>query len=290
MQKIDKLTPEQEALFPVYVGKYVDIALSTSPIPDEDEIRDIMGLVYRCGGLVAPKELHIVGSPEAQQVLTNKLAGATGTFEIPIYGAMDSYWLAYYIYMRDELGINLPQIEGLERALVLGWMVVFDEFIVVSHKPTSIIRDDQDRLHCEDGPSVLYADGYSHYALNGITVPGKVITDIHSYTPAQIMQEGNVEVRRLMMDKYGIQKLIKDGNAKVVHKDKDKAGSMMYLYRMDIPDDEPLAVLFVHDPAHKEEDFPETAVRVAPDLNDVHEAKAQSFGMTAFEFNPIIEV
>ena len=65
----------------------------------------------------------------------------------------------------------------------------------------------------------------------------------------------------------------------------------MEIRRVDVNDDEPINMLMVHDPAKGAyKGKLETALRIPPDVANVHVAKAWTFGKTPETFNPDIEV
>jgi hypothetical protein len=75
--------------------------------------------------------------------------------------------------------------------------------VVLTERPSILNRDPDGRLHCEDGPSVAYPDGWSVWAWHGIRVAQEVIEDTTYLTVERITKEPNAELRRCYMEIYG---------------------------------------------------------------------------------------
>ena len=86
---------------------------------------------------------------------------------------------------------------------------------VVSRNPTDVHWADRE-LNNASGPAVLYADGWSHFAINGVAVDEQIVMRPESQTIMQIAKEENEEVKRIRIERYGWGRYIKDVKAKVV--------------------------------------------------------------------------
>lgn len=70
-------------------------------------------------------------------------------------------------------------------------------------------RNMRGQLHCDGGMAVKYPDGWGVYALNGVRMKAE-----HVETPAEkldgraVLAESNVEVRRELMRKIGIERML----------------------------------------------------------------------------------
>lgn len=81
-------------------------------------------------------------------------------------------------------------------------------YAVVCRRP-AYIKTPGNRLHCDDGPAIEWADGSKWYYLNNIRVPEEVITSPPDDFDADIiLQTKNAEVRKEIIQKIGIEKLI----------------------------------------------------------------------------------
>ena len=96
------------------------------------------------------------------------------------------------------------------------------------------------------------------------------------------MEERNIEVRRVMMERYGQSRFIIDSGA--VKVDSDDYG---VLYRKDIPDDEPLVMVkVVNSTPELDGSFKDYFLRVPPTILTPREAVAWTFGKNANEYQP----
>jgi len=108
------------------------------------------------------------------------------------------------------------------------------------HTPVYMNVDGNRRIHNEDGPAIVWNDDWCVYALMGMRVPKQYVTDAQSVPPNDILHIANVEIRRLMIRKYGQDNLVK--NMHLEPYAKDDYGE---LYRCDIPGDEPMVMVKV---------------------------------------------
>jgi hypothetical protein len=75
---------------------------------------------------------------------------------------------------------------------------------VVSDRPLEVHRN-TNGLHQDGGPAVLYRDGFSVWALNGVRVSQEIAeTPADQLDPRLIATEQNVEIRREIMRKVGL--------------------------------------------------------------------------------------
>jgi len=158
-----------------------------------------------------------------------------------IYGSQE-YWLSYYDYFMKECGLDLNLVEPLiALSKVCGWWTPLSNVAIIQHRAEEIHRDNENRLHNENGPAVKFRgenNASNVYAVHGVRVSKKVID--RDYGVAEIESENNAEVRRVMIDLYGQSKYIVDSGAQVVHTD-----DFGTLYRKEIPGDEPLMMVKV---------------------------------------------
>ena len=75
------------------------------------------------------------------------------------------------------------------------------------------------RLHNEHGPAMKFADGLAVYAIHGVRVLEVVVEKPKSITFKMISDEANAEVRRVMIDRFGRERWLKDSGAQKIHRD-----------------------------------------------------------------------
>jgi hypothetical protein len=170
------------------------------------------------------------------------------------HGASNALWSGYAAWVsffRDVCGLEFSKAPEFDIAETLvkscGWTWWHQNVLAISDRPHTINRDDRGRLHCEDGPSIAYRDGWCLYHWHGVVVPMDIIEEPESITVARIESEQNAEVRRVMMERYGYARYVTDSGAIVV--DSVPADHPMIGLRdaklmvKDVPDDESIVYI-----------------------------------------------
>lgn len=115
----------------------------------------------------------------------------------------DTYWLATYTAALSIAGLDDARLTALAEATrTLGWWCYDGRRLVLTDRPTAIRLDNQGRLHCETGPALIYADGYSLYSWHGLRVPADLVEG-PGWDVARILREPNAEVRRAAIERMG---------------------------------------------------------------------------------------
>ena len=120
-------------------------------------------------------------------------------------------WFSYTEFFRTEL--NLPyskDYDYLLNCLEYGMVFPLDELCIVCQPPTEINKN-INGLHNEFGPALTYNGDNEIYALNGVSMDKKYVMTKAQEIPAEwVMKEANVEVRRELLRKVGIERLLND--------------------------------------------------------------------------------
>jgi len=97
----------------------------------------------------------------------------------------------------------------------LGAIYPLEDYCVISEKPEEIHMR-KGLLHNEDGMSVKYADGFGCYSLNGIPMKEEyILTTKDKITTKMVLSEENIDQRRELIRKVGLERLALEG--KIVH-------------------------------------------------------------------------
>lgn len=181
--------------------------------------REPVPVIWVASPMTASLAIHVLG-------LRDSLGASLGGSQIqPHYsywwGQQDLYWVAYYrvaarmgVQFETSAADRLDIMEEIGRSCM--WWYPRDGIIIACDRPAAVHMDDQHRLHCEDGPAVLFRDGWSVHAVHGVRVPAWIVEKPDEITPAKIDAEDNAEIRRVMMDRYGIGRYVAESGAKVV--------------------------------------------------------------------------
>lgn len=278
---ITELTADQEAKMPEYVKKWTAIGLNTDRI-DEKKCLDAIKLACRCADEKEIGELRLCSSPDdlVKQVLAFDKTITFNDIQFG-WGNQEAGWLSFYDFFKNETEVEgLEIVEGLiQLAEHAHWFVFFEDVAFVSQKPTEIHLDEENRLSNEDGPAVLYEDGFSIYSVRGVSVSSDVVN--RNYTVKDIDEESNQEVKRIMIELYGEDKYLMDSNAEKVHS--DNYGT---LYRKEVTGDETIVMVkVVNSTPEPDGSFKDYFLRVPPHIEKAKQGIAWGFGFDSTDPN-----
>jgi hypothetical protein len=161
----------------------------------------------------------------------------------------------------------------------------FEKLCIICEPPLVAHLNERRRLHNADGPALVFNDDLKIYASEGVMLPPDLIECPEKLTLSRIDSEPNVEVRRLMIQRYGLERYLRDADA--VEIDSDECG---ILYRKTLPQDEPIVVVKVIDStAAPDGSRRQYFLRVPPHISSARAAVAWTFGMSAAEYNPLVQ-
>jgi hypothetical protein len=177
---------------------------------------------------------------------------------------------------REESGLFSPTQPGLLHA----------DFALVSDGPVQLSLDEAGRPHSADGPYSRWADGSGLYAVHGVQVPAYLFERPETLTVQTIEQQRNADVRRVMIERYGSGRFLRDSGTRIVDHD-PRFGT---LYHKALPGEEPMTMVAVIN-ATPEPDGSrkEYFLRVPPDMLNARAAVAWTFGLTDAEYDPAVE-
>jgi hypothetical protein len=275
-KKIENLTNEDVAQFDVYVNKWLDIGLSTAPA-DFESAKEAACRAYVVAGLKAPSKFYTAQSPIDAIKLISTLDKSKKPIDILSEMSLnhhDAGWFSFYNYFQEVKGLEC--VDKLQPLMDLskhcGWVSFYDNCVVLQERPEIIKFDDQKRLHCEDGPSICYRDGYSVYSWHGVRIPSEWIEHKANLTPKIALSWENIEQRRCACEIIGWAKILRELNSKVIDTDDDPMiGSLLEVNIPDIGREKFLQVL-----CGTGRTF---AIPVPPTCKTALEANAWTFGI-----------
>lgn len=223
-KKIETATPEQWARIEEIRKQW--IAAQADPI-DLADVRVIVDAVWKRLGYGPPK-IHVVESPKAAVIEAAKVLGKKPK-EVVGHGYWSVWWRAWtgWYAGAQVLGVEFDKDDlwmATEWARCVPFVMAYDEMAVVSKNPIKVGWDEDNRIHCNDGPAVLYSDGWGLWAIHGVRVPQHVVETPEKITIDEIRKCGNAEVARVMRERYGEGRYLQDCGAEVV--DSDVGGSI----------------------------------------------------------------
>ena len=211
-------------------------------------------------------------------------------------------WQVFYAAARDVLGVKYNGTDSnrldlwMKAINDIHWMVPFKGICFVSDFPVSLSIDSAGRLHNESKAALEYADGYAIFAWHGSRIEWDsaehVILHPDRLTVTEIDKETNQEVKRVMLQRYGLDRYLRDGKAKCLHR--DQYGK---LYQKELPgtsgeDGQPLKLTMVavkNSTPEPDGSIKDYFLQVPPHCKTAREAVAWTFGFEAHEYAPVFE-
>ena len=156
-------------------------------------------------------------------------------------------WLTYQSLL-SECGLILP----------------FEKTCIICDRPTKISFDNEHRLHAEGEPAIQFADGYRLYYYRGVSLPEKYWVHPHQWQARWLLEEGNAELRRVLIQGIGYARICQELQATefdswreytLLRIDNEIDVEPIYLLKMTCP-----STGYIH------------AMRVPPTMNSAREA------------------
>ena len=251
-RKIEKLTPEQEAKIPAIRDEFLRIGLSTEPA-DFDAAEIAVADAYRAAGLEPPKIFIRLASPFegaiGAAILKDTRLGESVRDQVgdqvggqvwnqvgaAFYSQHEAGFLSFYSFFANAVGLDCAKrLEPLTRvARSCGWVWFFAGAAILTDRPRVLRRDENNRLHCENGPALQYRDGFSIYAWHGTRLPAEWVENRKTIDPAAILRTENVEQRAAGAAMIGWPRMISKLNRRVI--DGDPESDMGALIELTLP-------------------------------------------------------
>lgn len=274
---LNKLSQSQIDAMPKYVDKWIKIGLSTDRV-DFEKAKELVSKAYTAVGLKAPKNFHWASGPNEAWETYLMLGGKkdrSAFLNGNMYGSQEATWLSYYDYYKNETNIKLTDIDYMiDIAMNCGWVYLAKDHAIIQDRPLMIKFDDRNRLHCETGPAIQYADGFEVHSWHGVTVPGKWIKK--DLTAAEALKVSNTEQRRAACEILGWANILKELNSVVIDQDEDPM--IGTLVEVDIPEIGKEKFLKVLCGTGRE-----FAIPVPPDMKTALQSNAWTFGLKSPE-------
>lgn len=249
-KKIESLTPEQEAMMPVYRDKWIKIGLQTETYDVSDEkLRQMVDAVYAAGNMPPPRFITRVVCPvEAAKVAAyyqeNDIPedGKIDVSKLPDtnnmpsfgYGQHDASWMAFYEFFRDVVGLKEETqqlVPLIELSKHVGWWVPMENLCVVCERPIQVLLNDRNVAHGDGKPAIAYRNGFSVWAWNGLRFPedlGKkwLGTPVEELDLSEVLKITDVNQRAAVINRVGMDRMLKYLKPKIL--DKDTVNGLYY--------------------------------------------------------------
>ncbi len=148
-------------------------------------------------------------------------------YENIFFGNHWTWWVGFYDFILNELFTSKISEyssfkEYIEACQNIHLFIPYKDIVFISDNPTVLNINQSGRLHADQMPAMQYSDGYSLFYLNGIKMPKEIVlSEAYQLDAHLILKEKNVEIRRELLRKIGIERICADLNAKVKDKWRD---------------------------------------------------------------------
>lgn len=238
---ITELTKEQISKFDSYVTEWTAKGLTTTQRTQEDADIDF-GSFQTVILNKTPAPVVLLDSPAKCWAKVNEVVSKKEGREVKldfVYPYFDcqfwASWFSFYEFMKTEVGVeftNEKEYNILKNCQAYGMVFPLDELCIVCQPPT-VIKKNAAGLHCETGPALSYSGDNEIYALNGVVMAKEyIMTPASQISGEMILKEKNVEVRRELLRKVGVERAMDS----LPHKLLDKKENYE-LYSIDLSDE-----------------------------------------------------
>jgi hypothetical protein len=228
-----------------------------------------------------PEKGHWVGADTDYWILD-----LVGEF---MFGQHEADFLALYDLFRRTGRVQIPErFEPLMRvARNAGWWWPLRRTCIIAERPSRLMRDAGHRLHCADGPALLYPDGWAIHAWHGVRIPAWFVEDKQRITPDAIEAEENAELRRVTLEIFGFDRYIAARGARLIAEDKC-LGQPRQLFEIDLKGERVCVLRVVNGTVEADGRQRQFHVGVPLECKTPHEAVAWSYGLAAHRYKEAV--
>jgi len=196
------------------------------------------------------------------------------------WGQHEAAWVACYTFCAEigvGYGIELDARLGwwADLARSCGWWWPYENWVLIADRPLAIRWDDAEvpRLHADGEPALEYRDGWQMYRWHGVAIPPEWGQRKSSeWDPGWLLTEQNAELRRVLLQGLGYERVRQLLGATVVHAEPTSGMELVRIAR-DV-DVEPIVLLRVVCPSTGHQH----TLRVPPHMTDCETARRWTFG------------
>lgn len=236
MKKITSITHDQKKLMRD-LGR-VWHAYASTPM-DEGKARKAVCDMYTFLKESEP-EIVVTGGPtSAIKTAAERIGVAPG--EVTYY---TSYWWWCYAARYDwaaQVGVTFDEVKFdlfLRFVRNVPFIVPYRGFAAICQSPeihwehagntaSAVLTPDTQvermRLHREDGPAAIWPDETALWYIEGVRVTRKIVMEPGTLTLDEIDSEENAEVRRIMIERWGHDRYLRESGAELIDVDYESA-------------------------------------------------------------------
>ncbi len=162
----------------------------------------------------------------------------------------------------------------------------FEKVVFICDRPALLHIDEEARLHNDEAEAIRYRDGYAIYSWRGRTVPAQAIVAPETLTVDDILEERNIEVRQVLLERFSIDRFVLEAGA--ARRDESPYGT---LWIKAIPGEaEPRAwVEVINSTPEPDGTYKHYFLRVPPNVVTAKQGIAWTFGLESSDYGPLDE-
>lgn len=215
-----------------------------------------------------------------QQLLRDIMHSMWGPWETAELGKYEFIRQSALVQFSRDLEAQLDSWSQLHRQTLCA--LFMHDIAFLCRRPEECIFNARGVPHNESGPAVRFRDEV-HYWWNGMHLPHRIMES--EITVDMIEHERNVELRRVLLERYGVSNYMKESKCEIVARDE-----FGVLIRRRLPNDEPIMMVRVKNSTVEPDGSWKTYfLRVPPEMKTPREAVAWSFGVDPNEYDPAVE-
>ena len=141
-------------------------------------------------------------------------------------------WSEFLSFFRHvaKLPLDYSKWRHYETLAEAGPRYMGSKWCVISERPEVLSQDRDARPHHDSGPFARWRDGVELYAIHGTYVPKSIVTNPELIELKDINGTSDAEIRRIMIERYGFERYVRDAGMSVVDESKDPLGLPRKLY------------------------------------------------------------
>lgn len=276
---------------------------STSPSPHSGEQSEILSLINQSKG---EDESENPGRPVGNALWSPARMGAYRDPAIRLISSglqlelfkksqlMQSFPLHFFLRDIAQDAYSAPNLESLNiwsRLLEKAYALLFYEGIAfVCEYPVYSRLDPEHRFHDEKGAALRFSDEFQTHFWHGRRVSRDIIEEPESINVDRIERERNVETRSILIERYGLERFLKDSGAVKISEDECGVLYRKVFTSSDSMTDEPLVVVMVNNSTPEPDGTSKQYfLRVPPGVRSAREGVAWTFGLSEDEYAPGVE-
>lgn len=181
-----------------------------------------------CGEYITPgsvpksiiKELGLDSTKESE--IKQELTKACNEFSSSCFYGQHEWWVPQYLFPKQHMDAECSQktADIIDTWEIIsrncGWWAIFPGECICIEKPIIQKIDEEEVVHCEDGPAILFEDGFAVWMIHGIRLDEKAILRPQEQTIEEIHKEDNQDARSLRIERMGWPLYLQKSNSRVI--------------------------------------------------------------------------